>query len=91
MFDFDADHEMNGCFSVLARYELKLLPRGKLRRSKPIPPAPIDSPFLTAREAAAYLRVSYGTFRNWATQITRTRHGRYRREDLDRFAQRKRK
>ncbi len=50
------------------------------------PPAPA-TPHLTAREAAAYLRISYSTFRKKATKIKRqpgTR--RYRREDLDEFA-----
>lgn len=50
-----------------------------------------ESPYLTAKEAAAYLRVSYGTFRNWATKIKRHRTGRYRREDLDEFARTRRK
>lgn len=52
----------------------------------PAPGPRIDSPYLTAREAAAYLRVTYGTFRHWAVKITRSKTGRYRREDLDKFA-----
>lgn len=47
---------------------------------------PGESPYYTAREAAAYLRIAYGTFRNWATQIKRNNLGRYHRADLDRFA-----
>jgi len=50
----------------------------------------IDSPYLTGRQAAAYLNIAYGTFRNYATRIRRTRFGRYRREDLDKFAMQKR-
>lgn len=50
-----------------------------------------DTPYLTAKEAAAYLNVSYGTFRNWATRIKRSRTGRYRRDDLDHFATTRRK
>ncbi len=45
------------------------------------------SPHLTAKEAAAYLRISYSTFRKKATKIRRQPGtGRYRREDLDAFA-----
>jgi hypothetical protein len=47
----------------------------------------ILSPYLTAKEAAAYLRISYSTFRKKATKIKRQPGtGRYRREDLDMFA-----
>jgi hypothetical protein len=50
------------------------------------PPAPA-SPHLTAKEAAAYLRISYSTFRKKATKIRRQPGtGRYRIEDLDEFA-----
>jgi excisionase family DNA binding protein len=57
-----------------------------------LPTAPkTPSPYLTAREAADYLNVSYGTFRNWATRIKRAKTGRYRREDLDQFASTRRK
>jgi excisionase family DNA binding protein len=46
-----------------------------------------DSPYLTAKEAAAYLRISYSTFRKCATKIRRMPStNRYRREDLDEFA-----
>ncbi|OWK46591.1 helix-turn-helix domain-containing protein [Fimbriiglobus ruber] len=55
------------------------------------PARPVDSPYLTAREAATYLNVSYGTFRNWAVQIKRQKTGRYRKEDLDHFAKSRRK
>jgi hypothetical protein len=55
------------------------------------PPPQPPSPYLTARQAAAYLNVSYGTFRNWATQIKRTKTGRYRKDDLDHFAQNRKK
>lgn len=53
-----------------------------------VPPAPppIPSPYLTAKEAAAYLNVAYGTFRHIATRIRRCRHGRYHRDDLDAYA-----
>lgn len=47
--------------------------------------------YMTAKEAADYLNVTYGTFRNWATRIKRSKTGRYRREDLDHFAQNRRK
>jgi hypothetical protein len=47
----------------------------------------IASPYLTAREAAAYLRVSYSTFRKRAIFIKRCpQNNKYRREDLDAFA-----
>jgi len=45
------------------------------------------TPHLTAKEAAAYLRISYSTFRKKATKIRRQPGTRsYRREDLDEFA-----
>ena len=50
-----------------------------------------DSPYLTAKQAAAYLNVSYGTFRHRAKNIKRTRTGHYRREDLDHFAAHRRR
>lgn len=45
------------------------------------------SPFLTAREAAKYLRISESTFRKKA-RLIRQQPGtrRYRKEDLDEFA-----
>jgi hypothetical protein len=49
---------------------------------------PVASPYLTARQAAAYLGIAYGTFRNKATRIRKMpQTGRYRREDLDAFAE----
>ena len=51
----------------------------------------IESPYLTPKEAASYLNIAYGTFRNWAKDIRRQRTGRYRREDLDAFAQRRKR
>ena len=47
----------------------------------------IHSPYLTARQAAVYLGISYSTFRKKAVRI-RQQPGirRYRREDLDEFA-----
>lgn len=44
---------------------------------------------LTAKQAAEYLGIAYGTFRKIATQIPRTKNGRYRREDLDKYSRRK--
>ncbi len=46
-----------------------------------------DSPYLTAREAAEYLGISYDHFRHKA-HLIRQQPGtrRYRREDLDEFA-----
>ena len=42
---------------------------------------------LTAREAAAYLSISYSTFRKKARSIKRQPStGKYRREDLDEYA-----
>jgi hypothetical protein len=47
----------------------------------------ITSPYLTAREAAAYLRMSYSTFRKRAIFIKRCpQNNKYRREDLDAYA-----
>jgi hypothetical protein len=47
-----------------------------------------DTPYLTSKEAAAYLRLSYSTFRKRATKIKRMPStGRYRREDLDAYAE----
>ena len=58
---------------------------------RPEPPQPVGinpgAKYLTAREAAAYLGLTYGTFRHKAARIRRTRHGRYTREALDRFAE----
>jgi hypothetical protein len=47
-----------------------------------------DAKYLTAKEAAVYLGLTYGTFRHKATKIRRTKHGRYTREALDDFAKR---
>lgn len=47
----------------------------------------VISPYLTAKEAAVYLKISYSTFRKKARLIRKQPGtGRYRREDLDRFA-----
>jgi len=47
----------------------------------------MESPYLTAREAAAYLKVSYSTFRKRARRINRMPGTkRYRPADLDAFA-----
>jgi hypothetical protein len=48
----------------------------------------ITSPYLTAKEAATYLRMSYSTFRKKA-RLIKMMPGthKYRREDLDEFAQ----
>jgi excisionase family DNA binding protein len=50
----------------------------------------IDSPWLTAAQAAAYLQVALGTVRNWTSAlfIPHVKRGglvRYHREDLDRW------
>lgn len=48
----------------------------------------VSSPYLTAQEAAAYLNISYSSFRKRATRIRRMpTTGRYRREDLDAYAE----
>jgi len=66
--------------------------RGSVRRPrKSVTLRPFESPYLTAREAAHYLGMTYGTFRNIATRITRTAHGRYTRTALDSFASKKKK
>jgi hypothetical protein len=45
------------------------------------------SPYLTAREAAAYLNIAYSTFRGRARLIRRApQTGRYTREALDEYA-----
>lgn len=55
--------------------------------NEPQPAPKIESPYLTAKEAAAYLGIAYSTFRKRATQIKRMpQTGRYRREDLDLWA-----
>lgn len=46
----------------------------------------IESPFLTAVEAARFLNIAYGTFRKVATRIKRCRHGRYHVDDLLAYA-----
>lgn len=47
-----------------------------------------DTPYMTSKEAAAYLRLAYSTFRKRATKIKRMPGtGRYRREDLDAYAE----
>lgn len=49
-------------------------------------PLPVSS-HLTAKQAAAYLRISYSTFRKKATKIRRQPGtGRYQVEDLNEFA-----
>ncbi len=45
-----------------------------------------DSPYLTAKEAAVYLHISYSTFRKLAVHIPRTRTRRYTRDQLDKWA-----
>mgnify|MGYP001153130515 CR=1 FL=1 len=79
-----------------ARQAITIRGANVLRRFFPPPDAPpappaVPSPYLTAEEAAAYLRISYGTFRNHAHKIPKTRHGRYRIADLDKYAAGKRK
>lgn len=50
----------------------------------------MTSPYLTAKEAAAYLRIAYSTFRKKAKRIKRQPGtGRYRVEDLEAFAAKK--
>lgn len=58
------------------------------------PPAPVEpppappSPYFTAEESAAYLGIPYSTFRKRAKFIRRVpQTGRYRREDLDEWAE----
>ena len=47
----------------------------------------IASPYLTAKEAAAYLRLAYSTFRKRAKYIARQpQTGRYHVADLDDYA-----
>jgi hypothetical protein len=47
----------------------------------------VTSPYLTAREAAAYLRISYSTFRKKACMIRVCKAtGRYKKEYLDEYA-----
>ncbi len=51
-------------------------------------PRTVESPYLNAREAAAYLNIAYSTFRKRRKYIRRvpgTR--RFRREDLDAYAE----
>lgn len=46
-----------------------------------------DSEYLTAKEAAVYLNLSYGAFRNRATTIPRMpQTKRYKKSDLDMWA-----
>jgi hypothetical protein len=48
----------------------------------------VASPYLTAQEAATYLNISYSSFRKRATRIRRMpMTGRYRRDDLDAYAE----
>jgi hypothetical protein len=48
---------------------------------------PVESPYLTAKQAAAYLKIAYSTFRDRARLIKRApQTKRYRREDLDEYA-----
>lgn len=49
-------------------------------------PSGIASPYLTAKEAAIYLRLSYGTFRQKARSIRKCHTGRYHVADLDAYA-----
>ncbi|OWK46594.1 helix-turn-helix domain-containing protein [Fimbriiglobus ruber] len=78
----------NGCYAEV----MELAAEARAAREKAKQPArPVDSPYLTAREAALYLNVSYGTFRNWATKIKKQKTGRFRKEDLDNFAKTRRK
>lgn len=54
--------------------------------ANPEPPTPL-SPYLTAKQAAAYLRLSYSTFRKRAKYIVRQpQTGRYHVNDLDDYA-----
>jgi excisionase family DNA binding protein len=47
----------------------------------------VNTPYLTARQAAEYLNISYSTFRKKARYIRKMPGtSRYRREDLDAFA-----
>jgi hypothetical protein len=50
-------------------------------------PAPTPSPYLTAREAAAYLGIAYSTFRARARHVRRVAQTRrYTSEALDEYA-----
>lgn len=52
------------------------------------PPKEVESPYKTPREAAVYLGIPYSTFRKKAKYIRRVpQTGRYRREDLDEWAE----
>jgi len=91
-----SDEVLNDCLVTLGRLAVIFARIGEALSQLPPPAASppearIPSPYLTAKGAAEYLNVGYGTFRNWATKIRRTRTGRYRREDLDNFAQMRRK
>lgn len=55
---------------------------------QPEPPV-ARSPYLTASEAAEYLRMSIQTFYNKTRQIPRVRKGLYRPADLDAWAERR--
>lgn len=50
-----------------------------------------EDEYLTARDAAKYLKISLGTFYNWSRHIPRMKTGRYTKTDLDRFARTRRK
>jgi hypothetical protein len=67
--------------AILVRLErLAALVEGKHQPEQP-------GTYLTAKEAATYLAISYSTFRKRATRITRMPGtGTYRREDLDTYA-----
>lgn len=66
--------------------EYRISPMAVLAFASRARPQP-STPYFTAKEAAAYLRISYSTFRKKATKIRRQPGtGRYRREDLDEFA-----
>lgn len=51
-----------------------------------VPVLPVPSPYLKSKQAAAYLNMSYSSFRKIATLIRRARHGRYHVDDLNAFA-----
>ncbi len=54
----------------------------------PAPARVVNSPFLTAKEAADYLRLSYSSFRKVAVKVVRQPGTRkYRKEDLDKYAE----
>jgi hypothetical protein len=74
--------KLNALRGTLRSWVAELQALGIIDQEQPKP----DSPYLTAKQAARYLNVAYGTFRNWAYHIPKTRTGRYTREALDHFA-----